>query len=393
MKQTMILALVAAAALAACGGGGDSATLAASGGTPVPPPAVRDQINAASLATAAATGLTVIAAAADEEAYDVAADIGDTWRITFNTRTGAYTINVLSTQFALQSKTGVAVRTVNGNFVTYTANAPVPFVLVIDTRTKTISGNITLGERATTVAGTGYTAPDLSKLAGIYSYFGSQRNASDGLSGEFLAGQLRIAANGATAIICDGGTINASDTCTRVGARAVSRETLTLTKNLTTQLIDVKINGNNFGVLNVKAGDLGPVLLLDRFGFDASGKGTVLKVGGIYAVKPSRLAGTEMNGTFACSSHGEDAFTVAITGTSASITSSSSSSGATGSVTRDVLAYNQLAVADQILAFDGAVTSRTPGEAIGEATNILPLSSSLVVVEGDHATGLCRKTS
>ena len=159
------------------------------------------------------------------------------------------------------------------------------------------------------MAGTGYTAPDLSKLAGIYSYFGSQRNASDWLSGEFLAGQLRIAANGAIATICDGGTINASDTCTRVGAGAVSRETLTLTKNLTTQLIDMKINGNNFVVLNVEAGDLGPVLLLDRFGFDASGKGTVLKVGGIYAVKPSRLAGSEMNGTFAFSSHGESFFT------------------------------------------------------------------------------------
>ena len=387
MKQTMILALVAAAVLTACGGGGDSSTSVASSPTP-PISAAPDQVSIASLATVTAAGLTVIAAAADEEIYDVAADLGDTWRITFNTRTGAYTIRVLSTQFSLQSQTGVAVRTVSGNLVTYTANAPGRFVLVIDTRTKTISGNVTLGERATTLAGTGYTAPDLSKLAGIYSYFGSQRNAIGGLNSQFLAGQLRIAANGATATICDGGTVDASDNCIRVGNKVLSKETLTLTKNPVTQLIDVKINGNNFGILNVKAGDRGPVLLLDRFGFNLGGTGTVLTVGGIYAVKPSRLTGTDVNGNYACSISGLEVATFAAAGTNVTITERT-----TGKVTQEVLAYNQLAVTGQILPFDGTLTSRVPGEAIAEAANILPLSSSLIVVEGDRSTGLCRKTN
>lgn len=379
MKQTMILALVAAAALSACGGG-DSAS-------PTGPASV-DKITAASAATATAAGLTVIAAAADEETYDVAADIGDTWRITFNTRTGGYKINVTNTQFGLQSQTGVAVRTVSGNLVTYTANAPGQFVLVIDTRTKSISGNVTLGGRAATVAGTNYAAPDLSKLAGIYSYFGSQRNAIDGLNGEFLAGQLRIAANGATATICDGGTIDTSDNCTRVGNRLLSKETLTLTKNSATALIDVKINGKDFGILNVKAGDRGPVLLIDRFGFNNSGAGTVRRVGNIYAVKPTRLTGNELDGNYACSISGKDVATLTAAGTGTTITKL-----VPRKVTQEVLVYNQLTAEGQILNFDGVVSSRVPGESVNEAANLLPLSSSMFVVESDLSTGLCRKTS
>lgn len=384
MKQTMILALVAAAALSACGGGDSASPTGPAGDASV------DKITAASTSTATATaaGLTVIAAAADEETYDVVADIGDTWRITFNTRTGAYKISVLATQFGLQSQTGVAVRTVTGNLVTYTANAPGQFVLVIDTRTKSISGNVTLGGRAATVAGTNYAAPDLSKLAGIYSYFGSQRNAIDGLNGEFLAGQLRIAANGATATICDGGTIDTSDNCTRVGNQALSKETVTLTKNSATALIDVKINGKDFGILNVKAGDRGPVLLIDRFGFNNSGAGTVLRVGNIYAVKPTRLTGNELDGNYACSISGKDVATLTAAGTGTTITNLVS-----GKVTQEVLVYNQLSTTGQILNFNGVVSSRVPGESVNQAANLLPLSSSMFVVESDLSTGLCRKTS
>ena len=340
------------------------------------------------MATAAAAGLTVIAAAADEETYNVVADIGDTWRITFNARTGAYTINVVSTQFGLQSQTGVATRTVSGDQVTYTANAPGKFVLVIDTRTKSIAGNVTLGGRATAVAGTNYAAPDLGKLAGIYSYFGSQRNAIGGLNGEFLAGQLHIAANGATATICDGGTIDTSDNCSRVGTRLLSKETVTLTKNPATALIDIKINGNNFGILNVIAGDRGPVLLIDRFGFNNSGSGAVLRVGNIYAVKPTRLTGNELDGNYACSISGAEVATLSAAGTSTTITELASRR-----VTREVLTYNQLVTTGQILNFDGVVSSRVPSESVNEAANILPLTSSLFVAEGDLSTGLCRKTS
>lgn len=383
MKQIFILALVAAAALSACGGG-DSASPAvvADGGVST------DKITEASTATATAAGLTVIAAAADEETYDVVADIGDTWRITLNARTGAYNIKVMTTQFGLQSQSGVAVRTVSGNLVTYTANAPEKFVLVIDTRIKSIAGNVTLGGRAATVAGTNYAASDLSKLAGIYSYFGSQRDAVDGSNGEFLAGQLRIAATGATATICDGGTIDTSDNCTRVGTRELSKETVTLTKNPATALIDVKINGTNFGILNVKAGDRGPVLLIDRFGFNNSGAGAVRRVGNIYAVKPIRLTGTELDGNYTCSFSGADLGTVTAAGTSATITGF-----APRQVTQEVLSYNQLATTGQILNFDGVVISRVPGESAIAAANLLPLSSTLFVAEGDRSTGLCRRSN
>ena len=383
MKQALILALVAAAALSACGGGDSgSPAVVADGGVAV------DKITEASTATAKAAGLTVIAAATDEETYEVVADIGDTWRITLNARTGAYNIKVMTTQFGLQSQSGVSVRTVSGNLVIYTANAPGKFVLVIDTRTKSIAGNVTLGGRAATVAGTNYAVPDLSKLAGIYSYFGSQRNAVDGSNGEFLAGQLRIAANGATATICDGGRIDTSDNCTPVGTRELSKQTVTLTKNSATALIDVKINGTNFGILNVKAGDRGPVLLIDRFGFNNSGAGTVRRVGNIYAVKSTRLTGNELDGNYTCSISGADVAGLTVAGTGATITQL-----APRKVTQEVLAYNQLATTGQILNFDGVVTSRVPGESVADAANLLPLSSTLFVVEGDRSTGLCRKTN
>ena len=374
---------MAAAALSACGGG-DSASPAGVADCGV----AIDKITEASTATATAAGLTVIAAAADEETYDVVADIGDTWRITLNVHTGAYNIKVMNTQFGLQSQSGVAVRTVSGNLVTYTANAPEKFVLVIDTRTKSIAGNVTLGGRAATVAGTNYAASDLSKLAGIYSYFGSQRDVVDGSNGEFLAGQLRIAANGATATICDGGTIDTSDNCTRVGTRELSKETVTLTKNPATALIDVKINGTNFGILNVKAGNRGPVLLIDRFGFNNSGAGAVRRVGNIYAVKPIRLTGTELDGNYTCSFSGADVTTSTAAGINVTYTDFEPRQ-----VSREVLNYNQLATTGQILNFDGVVTTGVPGESIAEKVNLLPLSSTLFAVESDLSTGLCRRSN
>lgn len=384
MKQNMVLALLAAAVLSACGGGSDSAF------TDKPNQPETDAVTAASLAVAKDAGLAVIAAGADEESYDLAADIGDTWRITFNTKTGAYRITVLSTQFGLQSQSGTAVRNVNGNRVTYTANTPVRFTLVVDTRTKTINGNITLGGRPSTVTGTGYSAPDLSKLAGTYTYFGAQRNVQGGANAEVLPGQLRIAANGSTAVICEGGTFDAVGNCAPIGNSRVNRQELTLTKNAADSLIDIKVNGREFGILNVKAGDRGPVLLIDRFGFDNGGFGNVRRTGGIYAVKSARLRGTELNGSYSCSIGGRDLGTAAASGNTLITTERVNGNLV---VTRENLAYNQLIGFSVVANFDGVVTSRIPGEAISQAANILPLSSSLFVVEGDQATVLCQQTS
>lgn len=391
MKNTLVLALVAAAALSACGGGSDSPAPAVppSGGVTVTQPVIVptvDAVTAASTATATAAGLTAITANADEETFDVTADIGDTWRITLNSKTGAYSINVLSTQFSLPSQTGTATRVVNGNYVTYTAATVGRFTLVVDSRTKTISGNVTLGGKQTTVAGTGYTVTDLPRLAGTYTFLGTVRAAS-GAFRQQVAGQVRIDSVGTTGRVCENGIFNASNVCVGIGTSTPSQATLTLAKNANGTL-GVKSNGQDFGILNVSAGDRGPVLLLDRFGLAATPSGNVFVLGSIYAAKQARLSGTEFDGNFSCNAQGVEDSTVVVLGTSLRATELPA-----GTVTNEVVTYNQLVAPGATIAFDGVLTTRVINEPTNNATNILALSTSLAVVRGDQSTLVCRKTN
>lgn len=394
MTKTMGLALVAAAVLSACGGGGDSTSTTASTGIsvvtpPVTVPAI-DAVTAASTAVATQANLALITASADEEAYDVVADIGDSWRIIFNTKTGVYTINVTESQFGLRSESGVASRVVNGNFVTYTANSPGRFVLVIDNRTKSIAGNVTLGGKPTTVAGTGYAAANLASLAGTYTYFGAVRDASGGTNPEVTAGQVRIDATGSSVAVCDGGRFDATNQCAAVGGSLPSTATLAVTRTATGQF-RLTANGSNFGILNISAGDRGPVLLLDRFGLNMTGTGTVLRVGRIYAIKQTRLSGSEFDGNFSCSVNGVEQATVVVSGTSLTSTERS-----TGAVSREVLTYNQVVAPSATVAFDGVLNTRVVNEPANTGANILALSTSLAVVNGGPgklSSFLCRRTN
>lgn len=394
MKKAIVLALAAVAVLSACGGGGDSASTTAAVGvsatTPPVAPAI-DQVTAASTAVAAQANLALITASADEEAYDVVADIGDSWRIIFNTKTGAYTISVTESQFGLRSETGAATRVVNGNFVTYTATSPGRFVLVIDNRTKSIAGNVTLGGKSTTVAGTGYAAANLTGLAGTYTFFGAVRDASGGTNPQITAGQVFVNATGTSVAVCDSGRFNATNQCVAVGSSVPSTATLALTRTATGQLRLTTPNGSNFGILNISAGDRGPVLLLDRFGFNNTGTGSVLRVGRIYAVKQSRLSGSEFDGNFSCSASGVEQGTVVVSGTSLTATERS-----TGAVSREVLTYNQVVAPGAVVAFDGVLNTRVTNEPADTGANILALSSSLAVVNGGPgklSSFLCRRTN
>ena len=394
MNKMTILALAAAAALSACGGG-DGVNAPTLGSASVTPPPIvlplPDQVTAASTAVAAQANLAVIMASADEEAYDVVADIGDSWRIIFNTKTGAYTISVTESQFGLQSETGVATRVVNGNFVTYTAMSPGRFVLVIDNRTKSIAGNVILGGKSTTVAGTGYAAANLTGLAGTYTFLGAVRDAAGGTNPETTAGQVIINATGTSVAVCDSGRFDATNQCVAVGNSVPSTTTLALTRTATGQLRLTTPNGNNFGILNISAGDRGPVLLLDRFGFNNTGTGRVLRVGRIYAAKQSRLSGSEFDGNFSCNANGLENSTVTVSGTSLTGTERS-----TGAVTREILTYNQLAAAGATVAFDGVLNSKVVNEPTNTGANILALSTSLVAVNGGpgkSSSFLCRRTN
>ena len=82
-----LLSVMAAAVLVACGGGGsDSPTNGSQ--TVQPNPVVADTVQTASITVATNIGATLIAgASADEEVYNIAADIGDTWQLVLNNKT------------------------------------------------------------------------------------------------------------------------------------------------------------------------------------------------------------------------------------------------------------------------------------------------------------------
>lgn len=380
MKKTVI-ALGLSAILAACGGGdGGGPLVAAPGGGQV----MAAPVTTASTVTALSAGLTTIAANANEESFNVTADIGDSWRITLNSATGAYAVKVLATQFGLVDEFGTSSRTVSGDFVTYTESGKLS--LVVDTRTKSISGNVKLGNISTTVAGTGYTANDLAKLAGIYTYFGSQRDAVTGSNAEFLAGQILVAASGSTGVICDGGTVNSAGDCSKIGTSVPNKEALALTKNTVTGLIDLKIRGVGFGSLQVHAGDRGPVLLVDRFGPNLSGIGNTQRIGALYATKLTKLAGSEFDGSYTCNSQGKLITSVVANGTSLKVTK-------LGSVTNEQLSYNKIVVGNTLIDFDGTLVTKLASAPASEGANILPLSSSVAIVKGDNRTYVCYQSA
>ncbi len=119
----------------------------------------------------------IAGANADESVYDVAAEIGDTWRITFDNAKKTFSVKVLSTQFGLIDRSGSYTAVTTGNITTYTGT---DLNLTVDARTRLLTGTIKLGSMSSNVSGTGYAATDVAKLAGNYIFLGAMRNASNG---------------------------------------------------------------------------------------------------------------------------------------------------------------------------------------------------------------------
>ncbi|MDF6509565.1 hypothetical protein NLO46_25340, partial [Escherichia coli] len=86
-------------ALTACGGGGDgsgSSSTSTSGGSTTTAPQ-QDAVSQSSAALVAQTGATAVpGTTSTAQAFDLTADIGDTWRVVLN-QDGSFTIKVLST--------------------------------------------------------------------------------------------------------------------------------------------------------------------------------------------------------------------------------------------------------------------------------------------------------
>ena len=386
-----LLSVMAAAVLVACGGGGsDSPTNGSQ--TVQPNPVVADTVQTASITVATNIGATLIAgASADEEVYNIAADIGDTWQLVLNNKTNTYVMRVLSTQYGLTSTSAAGfTKTTDGAFTTIIGTAGTALAVQIDTRTKTLAGNATVGIKKATVSGSGWNVANTTLLAGNYFFMGATRNVSNGQFRDNPVGSFIVAANGTDITVCDRGIVvnNACAALPNSGAQVISSKLLKVSKDSATGLIMVKDGTKDFGVLHVSAGDRGPVLILDRFGLNDD---NVLRAGVIFAGKVMKLAGMEFNGTFNCSTNGSDFANVVVTGTTYTVKDLQRNISNSGT-----LQYNKAVNGDGLLAIDvdGAVIAKNNNELLAQASLVLPLSSSLAVLSRrDGTLDICRRAS
>lgn len=383
MKNALTF-LVLGAALSACGGGSDGGTPETPAKPPVvvtPPVVPADSVTVASVAVAKEAGLSVIAgASADESVYDVAADIGDTWRITFDSAKKTYAIRVLSTQFGLSDRSGTFSATTTGNLTTYTAT---DFSVTVDARTRLLSGNIKLGNMASTVSGSGYAVSDVAKLAGNYIFLGAMRNASNGAFPFHPKGTLKIAADGA-AQLCNGGVFNAQGVCSAVSPQLEAENaSLTLVKDAKTGLLVARQGGQDFGIVHVHAGDRGLALFIDRYGRNQE---NVLRVGTIVAAKQQKI-GTELNGSYACAASGISA-NIVVAGSTATLTNNT-----TGKTHAETITVNKLGLGAQAVDFDGVAVFKDPADVPADYSMFMPVSSSMAVEFSTDRSymGMCLK--
>ncbi|MGK5026765.1 hypothetical protein [Janthinobacterium sp. RB2R34] len=370
MKNALSIVLLGAA-LTACGGSDNDNTPA----VPVTPPVVvtppvtpvTDPVTVASQAVAAQAGLAVIAgASADETVYDVAADIGDTWRITFDNAKKTFSVKVLSTQFGLVDRSGSYTAVTTGNLTTYTGT---DLNLTVDARTRLLTGTIKLGNTSANVSGTGYAATDVSKLVGNYIFLGAMRNASNGAFPFNPKGSLRVAADG-SAQLCNGGVFNAQGACTAVSPQLEAENaSLTLVRDAARGLIIARQGQQDFGIVHVHAGDRGLALFIDRYGRNQE---NVLRVGTIVAARQQKI-GTEIAGSYACAAPGISA-KIVVAGSTATITNNT-----VGKTHAETITINKLGLGVQAVDFDGIAVLKDPADVPADYSMFMPVSSSMAV--------------
>ena len=174
--------------------------------------------------------------------------------------------------------------------------------------------------------------------------------------------------------MCDG-SIAVNGVCTAVTSSSppVKTRALKVSKDAA-GLFRIMDGPKNFGVLHVSAGDRGPVLIIDRFG-DSDDAVPVVRAGVFYAAKSAKLAGTEFDGNWTCSSGGADIATLVVSGNSYTVTAKNAS-------TQGTLQYNKVYVGASNSAVDlnGILIAKNNAESLKDASLVLPLSSSLAIV-------------
>jgi hypothetical protein len=317
---------------------------------------------------AAQAGLTLIAGAnASQSVYDVVADIGDTWRITFDSAAKTFAIKVIDTQFGLTDRSGSYTSTTDGNITTYTGT---DLQLSVDARTRLLSGSIKLGGKSTTVSGTAYAVGDVAKLAGSYTFLGAMRNASNGGSPFNPKGVLKVNADG-SAQMCNNGVFNAQGVCTAVaGLGEFDSANLTLVKDTTRGVLVARQGQVDFGIVHVHAGDRGLALFVDRYGRNQE---NVLRVGTLVAAKAVKV-GAEIDGSYSCADQGGATGKITIAGTTATVTNNS-----TGKSHNESVTLNKASTGTQAVDFDGIAVLKDPQDAQSDYSMFMPVSSSMAI--------------
>lgn len=382
MKTAMlVVALAAGLGLTACGGGGDGNS--SSQTTPTQnPPAQASPVQTNSQATASAIGATNLSTSSNKEVFDLAADIGDTWRLTVDTATGNYQVVPNNSQYGIATESGTLTRTVLGNFVNYSLAGKIS--LYQDLQTKTISGTMTIGGKSASVAGSPYQVGDMAALAGTYDFLGTTRDPSGAVATKFLGGQLLINSDGATGLYCVAGKVSSSG-CQQVDpAKATEQHALTISKDANSGIIVMKLDGATFGNVFVQAGDRGPVLVVDHYTTAAP-----ITLGNLYAVKAQTLQGNEFDGSWLCSYFGQLVGTLKNSGTTINVTQGASA-------WQETLSLNKVNGASALYDFNGfAVSAQNGTDPVSNGVMVLPLSSSLAVFENDgkHAIDVCTRSN
>nr|CBA26544.1 hypothetical protein Csp_E36320 [Curvibacter putative symbiont of Hydra magnipapillata] len=338
-------------------------------------------------------GASEISTDTTTESFDVLASIGDTWRLSVVKATGAYTLTPNNSLYGLTQETGTLNRTVSGDFVTYALAKKVN--LSQDTRTGALVGSMTVGSQTATVSGTPYQVSDATKLAGTYSFMGTTRDKGTSANSEFFAGQILISNDGTTATFCVGGKVDSAGGCVDVDttdAATPQKATISLAKETGTNGGFYKLTAmgsdnqaHDWGNLMVQNGNLGTVLLIDRFGNGDNGTSSTVRVGNFYAVKAQTLAGTELDGSWKCDTSNGVA-TLAINGT----TNTVSNPNETPSSWAETLSFNSVNSSNGgLLSFPSYVVTTYQNR----GTLILPMSASLMAIENQSVKGisLCSK--
>jgi hypothetical protein len=366
----LALSAVASAMLVACGGGSGSTNSEVT--TP----------DSAATSASAAIASTMGASLIGTGVYDLVADIGDTWKITLNTSSNTFDLQVVQTVYGLANTSGtITVGNKSGTRTTYTLSAGNTELgtLTTDSSTQTIAGNLKLGNKVSSVSGSAYKATALSKLAGTYNFMQAARDAVSGNSPDFALGQVQIAADGSSAQLCRSGKFVGS-VCTSVAGSQTETASTTLSLDSTTGQILFK----DFGRAAVVASDLGKAMVLDMARTNAEG---FLRSGVFYLTEAKPLSETAINGNWNCSQGGATTNALTITGTTGTSTGM-------GPVTSAKFKYNNLNHTDNSwIGFDGFAAGGASTDAVADYSAVLPVSSTLMVMEADQRIRICHKSS